>query len=46
MGPRLREDDGIKANTFNTVIPAEAGTYNPPPKYEPSALPYNTASPF
>jgi hypothetical protein len=29
MGPRLREDDGIKANTFKSVIPAQAGTHHP-----------------
>ncbi len=29
MGPGFRRDDGLKANTLKTVIPAQAGTHNP-----------------
>ncbi len=28
MGPGLRRDDGFKANTLKTVIPAKAGIHN------------------
>jgi hypothetical protein len=31
MDCRLRGNDGFSANTFKTVVPAQAGTHNPPP---------------